>query len=105
MSGKNLDNLVVDIQQKWASIVVEISKAYKNGADVKDLISNLLHDVYAFDHCNVLFKPTLAKTIQFRTLGCYGGHDCTLGTRRASGSARATTADGQYGNMTILEVE
>ena len=48
---------------------------------------------------------TNAKTIQFRTLGCYGGHDCTLGTRRASGSARATTADGQYGNMIIMEVE
>ena len=67
MSDKNLDNLVVDIQQKWASIVLEISKAYKNGADVKDLVSNLLHDVYAFDHCNVLFKPTLAKTVQFRS--------------------------------------
>jgi hypothetical protein len=48
---------------------------------------------------------TNAKTVQFRTLGCWGGHDCTLGTRRASGSARATTADGQYGNMIILEVE
>ena len=48
---------------------------------------------------------TNAKTVQFRTLGSYGGHECTLGTRRASGSSRATTADGQYGNMTILEVE
>ena len=48
---------------------------------------------------------TNAKTVEFRTLGSYGGYECTLGTRRAAGSARATTADGQYGNMTILEVE
>ena len=48
---------------------------------------------------------TNAKTVQFRVLGSYGGYEATLGTRRASGSARATTADGQYGNMTILEVE
>ncbi len=48
---------------------------------------------------------TNQKTIQFRTLGSYGGHEATLGTRRASGSNRATSYDGQYGNMQILEVE
>ena len=30
MSDKNIENLVVDTQQKWASIVLEIGKAYKN---------------------------------------------------------------------------
>ena len=27
----------------------------------------MLHDVYAFNHCDVLFKPTLAKHKQFRS--------------------------------------
>ena len=31
------------------------------------MVSKLLHDVYAFDHCDVLFKPTLAKLKQFRS--------------------------------------
>ena len=48
---------------------------------------------------------TSNKTVEFRTMGSYGGHECTLGTRRASGSARATSFDGQYGNLQILEVE
>ena len=29
--------------------------------------SELLHKIYAFDHCSILFKPTLAKHNQFRT--------------------------------------
>ena len=29
MSDKNIENLVVSTQQKWASIVLEIGKAYK----------------------------------------------------------------------------
>jgi len=48
---------------------------------------------------------TNAKTIQFRTCGSWGGHQNTLGTRRAAGGSRATSYDGQYGNMQILEVE
>ena len=61
MSDKNIENLVVDTQQKWASIVLEIGKKYKNKSDVSDLVSELLHNIYAFDHCDILFKPTLAK--------------------------------------------
>ena len=67
MTDYNIENQVAEIQEKWASIVLEISKAYKNKSNIKNLISNLLHDVYAFDHCEVLFKPTLAKVKQFRT--------------------------------------
>ena len=64
---KNIENLVEDTQQKWASIVLEIGKKYKNQSDVSDLVSELLHNIYAFDHCDILFKPTLAKKIQFRS--------------------------------------
>ena len=31
------------------------------------MTSDLLHNIYAFNHCEVLFKPTLAKNNQFRT--------------------------------------
>ena len=31
------------------------------------MIYELLHEVYAFDHCEVLFKPTLAIDNQFRS--------------------------------------
>ena len=31
------------------------------------MTSDLLHNIYAFNHCEVLFKPTLAKKNQFRT--------------------------------------
>ena len=67
MSDINIENLVEDTQQKWASIVLEIGKKYKNQSDVSDLVSDLLHNIYAFDHCDILFKPTLAKNIQFRS--------------------------------------
>ena len=66
MSDKNIENLVVDTQQKWASIVLEIGKAYKSKSDISHLFSELLHNVYAFDHCDILFKPTLASEKQFR---------------------------------------
>lgn len=67
MSDKKIENLVINMQQKWASIVLEIGKVHKKKSDVMNLISKLLHEVYAFDHCDVLFKPTLAKTVQFRS--------------------------------------
>ena len=42
-------------QQKWASIVLEIAKGTKK-SEISDLVSELLHNVYAFDHCDILFK-------------------------------------------------
>ena len=45
---------------------------------------------------------TSNKTIQFRTMGSYGGNDCVLGSRRGTG--RPTSNDGQYGNMQIMEI-
>ena len=35
--------------------------------NIYDLVYKLLHEIYAFNHCDVLFKPTLAKDDQFRT--------------------------------------
>ena len=67
MNKKEIQNLVILMQEKWANIVLEIGKAYRNKTNVDDLVSELLNDVYAFNHCEVLFKPTLAKKEQFRS--------------------------------------
>ena len=67
MNKKKIENLVMLMQEKWANIVLEIGKAYRNKTNVDDLVSELLNDVYAFNHCEVLFKPTLAKNEQFRS--------------------------------------
>ena len=47
-----------------------------------------------------------AKTIDFRSLGGYNGVTTTLGNRRGSGggSGDHIQADGQYGNLTVMEV-
>tara|TARA_B100000900_G_C20545534_1_gene702370 strand:+ start:199 stop:666 length:468 start_codon:yes stop_codon:yes gene_type:complete len=65
--NKETKNLVTITQQKWANIVLEIGKAYRKNLQLENLVSKLLNDVYAFNHCNVLFKPTLAKDNQFRS--------------------------------------
>ena len=68
MVNKENEELVKIAQKKWANTVLEIGKAYKK-INLDDLVYKLLHEIYAFNHCDVLFKPTLAKDDQFRTTG------------------------------------
>ena len=67
MIEKKIQDLVCFTQEKWASIVIDIGKAYRKNKSLDNLISELLHKIYAFDHCDVLFKPTLARYHQFRS--------------------------------------
>ena len=67
MPEKEIENLVTIMQEKWSSIVLKIGKAHKNKDNLKNLVSELFNDVYAFNYCDVLFKPTLAKNEQFRS--------------------------------------
>ena len=67
MASKKDVDLVNLSQTKWADIVLRIGKAYREKSNLDILVSELLHNVYAFDHCDVLFKPTLAKNEQFRS--------------------------------------
>lgn len=67
MKNKEIENLVLTTQQKWANIVLEIGEAYRKNIDLEDLVYELLHKVYAFDFGGVIFKPTLAKEKQFRS--------------------------------------
>lgn len=67
MTNKEIESLVNITQRKWADIVLEIGKAYTRKINLESLVSQLLYDIYAFNHCEVLFKPTLAKHNQFRS--------------------------------------
>ena len=59
--------LVNITQKKWADMVLKIGNAYREKVNFDDLVNELLHEIYAFDHCNILFKPTLAQHDQFRS--------------------------------------
>jgi len=65
-SSKDIE-LVNFTQKKWADMVLKIGNAYREKINLDNLVSELLHKVYAFDHCSILFKPTLAKLNQFRS--------------------------------------
>ena len=65
-NSKDVD-LVNITQKKWADMILKIGKGYREKIKLDDLVHELLHKVYAFDHCRVLFKPTLASLNQFRS--------------------------------------
>ena len=67
MIKKEMVNLVSQMQRRWANIVIEIGQEYKKKNNVDNLTSELMQKIYAFDYCDVLFKPTLAKVDQFRS--------------------------------------
>ena len=50
MPDKAAEYLVNLTQEKWSSIILQIGKACKEKSDLENLVSKLLHDVYAFDH-------------------------------------------------------
>ena len=67
MTKKEAENLVTLTLEKWANIVLQIGNAYREKKNLDKFVSELLHDVYAFNQGDVLFKPTLAKHEQFRS--------------------------------------
>ena len=67
MIDKEMVDLVSQMQKRWANIVIEIGQEYKKKNNLDNLISELLHKIYAFDYCDVLFKPTMTKVDQFRS--------------------------------------
>ena len=67
MTKKEVENLVTLTLEKWANIVLQIGNAYREKKNLDKLVLELLHDVYAFNQGDVLFKPTLAKHEQFRS--------------------------------------
>ena len=55
MTKKEAENLVTLTLEKWANIVLQIGNAYREKKNLDKLVSELLHDVYAFNQGDVLF--------------------------------------------------
>ena len=62
------ENELADARVAWGNGMIAISKAYeKSGIDDATIVANeMLDQLYGFEFGPVLFKPTLAKEIQFR---------------------------------------
>lgn len=52
---------------KWAEGLLSISHAYANQEDYNSIAKKVLEKNYAFGQSEVLFKPTLASVVAFRT--------------------------------------
>ena len=57
---------IIKAQELWAQNVIEIGDLYTKNKDYKSKANVFVKEFYAFDFCEVLFKPTLASEKQFR---------------------------------------
>ena len=57
---------VIKAQELWGQNVIAIGNLYIKKEDYKSRASVFVKQFYAFDICEVLFKPTLASEKQFR---------------------------------------
>ena len=51
----------------WGEGLVEIATAYRENGDYKKIAQRVIKRSYDYDNQNVLFKPTLASKVTFRT--------------------------------------
>ncbi|MDP3462516.1 MAG: hypothetical protein Q8S18_06990 [Bacteroidales bacterium] len=58
---------VLDAQQAWGEGIVKIGKAYTDSADYVTIATDHINNFYGYKSGLVLFKPTLASVVQFRT--------------------------------------
>ena len=58
---------LLDVQIAWGEGVVKIGEIYLAKGDYKKAALDHIHKYYNYDNGSVLFKPTLASEIQFRT--------------------------------------
>ena len=57
---------VVSIQKKWSDGLLDIVNQHQNNLDFTSCASEFIDRLYDYQNTEVLFKPTLAKEIQFR---------------------------------------
>jgi len=58
---------IIDVQKAWGDGIIKIGAIYTAKGDYKDAALKHIHTFYNYDDGTVLFKPTLASKIQFRT--------------------------------------
>ncbi len=63
----NIKKKIYLTQAKWAKGIVDIGTAYMKKEDFVNLTEKFLDNLYFFRECKILFKPTKASKIQFRT--------------------------------------
>ncbi len=61
------DNEVLNIQKRWGEGIVHIGKVFVEGGNYRKEAEKLIDQLYGYDMGEVLFKPTMAAEIQFRT--------------------------------------
>lgn len=57
---------VLDAQKAWGEGIVAIGEVFSEGGDYSERAAEHIRTLYAYDHSEVLFKPTLASDDQFR---------------------------------------
>jgi hypothetical protein len=58
---------VIEAQKAWSNALVNLGKKYTDGRDYKQAAEELVDNLYAYQTGQVLFKPTKAADIKFRT--------------------------------------
>lgn len=58
---------VEQAQKAWGDGIVRIAAAHTDGGDYEKVAREHIDTLYAYESSAVLFKPTLAKDIQFRS--------------------------------------
>ena len=57
---------VISVQKKWSNGLLEIVHQHQNNLDFISCASEFIDRLYDYQNGDVLFKPTLAREIQFR---------------------------------------
>ena len=58
---------ILKVQKEWGNAIVKIGSLKDDRVACRKFTSEFLDKLYAFDLCEVLFKPTKASKFQFRT--------------------------------------
>ena len=58
---------VVEAQKMWGDGIVRIGSVFSAKGDYKTEAADFIQDMYGYDLSSVLFKPTLAAKVQFRS--------------------------------------
>lgn len=58
---------VVEAQKLWGDGIVRIGSVYSSDGDYTTAAADFIQDMYGYDLSSVLFKPTLAAKVQFRS--------------------------------------
>ncbi len=58
---------ILQAQKGWGNELVAVGKAYTDGGNYQKAAQELINNLYAYQTGEVLFKPTKASDIEFRT--------------------------------------